>query len=77
MGWYSRIDPETGVVEDKKYRVKDTNTKDFWEPLLTSQKFKDAVYNKYSISSHSIMSDDTDYLDVDEDEKVIEDIKSW
>lgn len=76
MGWYSRIDPETGVVEDKKYRVKDTNTKDFWEPLLTSQKFKDAVYNKYSISSHSIMSDDTDYLDVDEDEKVIEDIKS-
>lgn len=59
MGWFSRIDSETGEVEAKKYRAKDTNTKEFWEPILTSQKFKDAVYNKFSISAHDIISDES------------------
>ena len=58
MGWYARIDTKTGEIEEKKYRAKDTNTKEFWEPILNSQEFKDAVYNRYSISSHSIISDE-------------------
>lgn len=58
MGWYSRVNTETGEVEDKKFRIKDTNNKDFWEPLINSEKFKDAIYNRYAISSHSIMSDE-------------------
>jgi RecA/RadA recombinase len=57
-GWYSKVNVETGEVEDKKYRLKDTNTKDFWEPILVSQKFKDAVYDNYSISSNSILGDE-------------------
>jgi hypothetical protein len=58
MGWYSRVNTETGEVEDKKFRIKDTNNKEFWEPLINSEKFKDAIYNRYAISSHSIMSDE-------------------
>lgn len=58
MGWYSRVDVKTGEIEEKKFRAKDTNTKEFWEPILNSQEFKDAVYNRYSISSHSIISDE-------------------
>ena len=58
MGWYSKVDVESGEVEDKKYRLKDTSNKDFWDSLLNSKKFKDAVYNRYAISSHSVISDD-------------------
>ena len=28
-GWYSKVD-EDGVIEDKKYRIKETDTSDFW-----------------------------------------------
>jgi len=44
-GWYSKVDVETGEVEDKKYRIKDTDTKDFWLPLLTSKSFYNYVKN--------------------------------
>ena len=33
-GWYSRVDSETGEIEAKKFREKDTNTKDFWDQVL-------------------------------------------
>lgn len=56
-GWYSRVNKETGEVEEKKYRLKETNTKDFWEPILNSERFKNDVYDRYAISSHSIISD--------------------
>jgi len=58
MGWYSKVNKETGEVEDKLYRLKDTNNKDFWEPILNSKVFQDDVYNNYGISSRSIISDD-------------------
>lgn len=58
VGWYSKVNSQTGEIEEKKYRAKDTNTKEFWQPILDSQEFKDAVYNHYSISSHSIITDD-------------------
>jgi len=59
-GWYSKVD-EDGVVEDKKYRLKDTETKDFWMSILTNKKFYDFVKNKYSVGNVSmIQSDDLD-----------------
>lgn len=48
-GWYSRVDDD-GVVEDKKYRLKDTANADFWDPLLKSQSFNDAVSANYKLS---------------------------
>lgn len=59
-GWYSRVDKETGEVEDKKFRVKDTETAEFWKPLITSKAFQEAVQKKYQISNgqNSIMIDD-------------------
>ena len=47
-GWYSRVDQD-GVVEEKKYRIKDTETKEFWVPIITNKSFYDYVKNKYSI----------------------------
>jgi RecA/RadA recombinase len=57
-GWYSKVDVETGVIEDKKYRVKDTDSKDFWLPILTSKSFYDFIKNKYSIGQGEVMMRD-------------------
>jgi RecA/RadA recombinase len=71
-GWYSKVDMETGVVEDKKYRIKDTDTKDFWLPLLTQKSFYEFVKTKYSVGQiEMVQSDDLDKaleeLEFDED----------
>jgi len=57
-GWYSKVNVETGEVEDKKYRVKDTDTKDFWLPILTSKSFNEFIQKKYQISYGDIISDE-------------------
>jgi len=57
-GWYSKVDVETGVIEDKKYRIKDTDTKEFWLPLLTSKSFFDYVKNKYSMGQGDMLQSD-------------------
>lgn len=58
-GWYSKVDVETGVIEDKKYRIKDTDTKDFWMPLLTQKSFYEFVKNKYTIGTVDMVSDES------------------
>ena len=57
-GWYSKVDKETGVVEEKKYRVKDTDSKEFWMSILTSKSFYDFIKNKYSIGQGEVMMRD-------------------
>jgi RecA/RadA recombinase len=60
-GWYSKCNPDTGEVEDKKYRLSDTNTKEFWMPILMDKSFYDYVKNKYSMGqTDMIQSDDLD-----------------
>jgi RecA/RadA recombinase len=56
-GWYSKVDKDTGEIEDKKYRIKETDTKDFWLSIVTSQSFRDYVQDKYQISATEIMQD--------------------
>jgi RecA/RadA recombinase len=59
-GWYSKVDVATGEVEDKKYREKDTDTKEFWMPILKQKSFRDFIEDKYTVSSGSIMESDID-----------------
>lgn len=49
MGWFQKVDPATGEVLDGKYRAKDTNTAEFWEPLLKSKEFNDAIRHKFML----------------------------
>jgi RecA/RadA recombinase len=59
IGWYQKIDPDTGEVIEGKYRAKETNSAEFWEPLLKSQKFKDFISKKYKlVMDESILSDE-------------------
>jgi RecA/RadA recombinase len=57
-GWYQKVNKETGEIEDKKYRIKDTDTKDFWLSILTSKSFYDFIKNKYSIGQGEVMMRD-------------------
>jgi RecA/RadA recombinase len=61
-GWYSRVDVSTGEIEPKKYRIKETDTKDFWMPIITSKKFQDYVTDKYQIAAGEIMQGGIDNL---------------
>jgi len=56
-GWYSKVD-EDGVVEDKKYRVKETDTAAFWTSIVESESFKTFIENKYRVAAGSIMQEE-------------------
>jgi RecA/RadA recombinase len=49
-GWYSK------KGEDKKYRLQDTNTKDFWVPILTDKTFQEYVNQKYQLAHRSMFN---------------------
>lgn len=59
MGWYSRVDDD-GVVEDKKWRAKDTNTDEFWNMLLTSESFNSSVSAMYKLIAGNSSSQEDD-----------------
>ena len=64
-GWYSRVDLESGAAEEKKFRLKDTETKDFWMPILTDKRFSDYVQNTYQVAHNPIITDEEieDYIE--------------
>ena len=69
-GWYSRVNKTTGEIEDKKFRAKDTDTADFWNPVLGDNSFQEAIRNMYQVSNGSILSDEEvegAYSDVSEE----------
>lgn len=50
-GWYSKVDLDTGEVEEKKYREKETYSKDFWLPLLKDTRFEEMIKKKFQVGS--------------------------
>jgi hypothetical protein len=48
------------VIEEKNYREKDTDTKEFWMPILQQKTFRDFVEGKYRVASGNIMETDVD-----------------
>lgn len=67
-GWYQKVDAETGEMEDKKYRIKDTDTKEFWMPILLSKSFNEFVKSKYSLAVG-------DMIKADELDKALEELE--
>ena len=61
-GWYSKVDVESGEIEQKKHRLKETDTKEFWLPILSSKSFRAFVEDKYKIASGDIMQGGDDSL---------------
>ena len=57
-GWYSRVDKTTGEVEEKKFRLKDTETKEFWGQILMDKTFRAWVKERYQVSHNEVIKDE-------------------
>lgn len=57
-GWYQRVNKETGEIEEKKYRMKDTDNSVFWEEILNSKSFQEWVESNYRVGYGSILGDE-------------------
>lgn len=60
-GWYCKVDGD-GVIEDKRYRKKDIiNSSEFWDPIITSERFKTLVQRRYMLTAPDpILDNDID-----------------
>lgn len=63
-GWYSRVNGETGEIEEKKWRTKDTDSKDFWLPVLTDKTFAQAIKARYQVAHASMIKAEDSVDDV-------------
>lgn len=50
-GWYQRV-LEGGEMDEKNYREKDTNNKEFWGPILMDPTFQQWVKDRYQLTGH-------------------------
>lgn len=57
QGWYSRVNTETGEVENARFREKDTNTAEFWKPILSNKQFHEAIKNKFMLGTTKLLSE--------------------
>ena len=70
VGWFARVNKETGEIGEK-FRIKDTDTKEFWMPILMDKSFQDAVKDKYQVAHGAIIKDED--IDIDESLASLED----
>jgi len=59
-GWYSKVDIETGEVEEKKVRAAETEKGEFWKDIISSTKFQTYVTNKYAIGKTALLADEVE-----------------
>lgn len=60
-GWYSL------KGEEKKYRLKDTYTSDFWLPVIQNKEFRDFIDNRYRMAGTEMIQSDISITDMDEE----------
>jgi RecA/RadA recombinase len=60
-GWYSK------KGEEQKIRLKDTYTKEFWMPILTSKEFREFIEGRYKMASNDMMINDMDQVSIAEE----------
>tara|TARA_B110000211_G_scaffold42834_1_gene44653 strand:- start:1977 stop:3065 length:1089 start_codon:yes stop_codon:yes gene_type:complete len=46
-GWYSKVNTQTGEIEDKKYRLSETNNAEFWDSVMSDASFDQWVKDRY------------------------------
>jgi RecA/RadA recombinase len=66
-GWYSKVDPKSGEIEDKKYRIKDTYTKEFWMPIIQSKAFREYIEGRYKTASIDMVGNEMTGVEIDEE----------
>ena len=72
-GWYSKVDVVSGEIQEKKYRIKDTDTKEFWLPILSDKTFLSWVRERYTLATGQLLTDES--ITAELDKVVDEDIE--
>lgn len=70
VGWYEAVDPETGeVLSEKLLRAKEiVDNGTFWKMMFDKTKFADYIKDRYTVATKTLISEESDQVDDDEDE---------
>ncbi len=60
VGWYCRVDQETGELVQPKVREKDTLSEDFWLPVFETTNFKEFLKGHYQIGHKPLLEVELD-----------------
>lgn len=64
VGWYARVDQETGEIAGKNYRAADiVDNGDFWKTIFEETNFAEWIKNKYALGTGEIMRDDDENVE--------------
>lgn len=58
MGWYAKVDLDTGEPLDQKLRAAQTETGEFWKPLLADERFQKYITKRYAVGQTSLLADE-------------------
>ena len=53
---FSKVNMETGEVEEKVYTEEGTNSSEFWDSILSTQSFKDWISGKYKVAGGTMLT---------------------
>ena len=60
VGWYCRVDTETGELVQPKVREKDTLSEEFWKPIFETTNFKEFLKGHYQIGHKPLLDVEID-----------------
>lgn len=64
-GWYSRV--IKGEIEDRKWRAKDTSSKEFWDDLIYNDpSFEEEINKKYKVANSELLKKDPEEMSDEE-----------
>jgi len=67
-GWYQLVDRTTGEVSGTKMRADAIeDNKDVWKQILSTTDFADFIKNKYTLASGSLVHQDDDVVEIDDE----------
>jgi RecA/RadA recombinase len=59
-GWYQKVNTETGEIAEQKFRLKDTQSGNFWNEVLSNETFKQAIRDRYQLGAVPMTDDSLD-----------------
>ena len=60
VGWYCRVDTDTGELVQPKVREKDTLNEEFWKPIFETTNFKEFLKGHYQIGHKPLLEVELD-----------------
>lgn len=51
-GWYQKVNVASGEIDEKSYRLKDTDNIEFWESILEDKTFNKFINDRYKLGNY-------------------------